>query len=99
MSPRLALQIYAQPLVSVGDYGAITEFAQPRTYRFNKYGEDVGTIRTLAGGRELEIDPDAGGPAPAFRLPEPDFNVKSLRLNAVLRWEFRPGSTLYAVWT
>jgi hypothetical protein len=29
----------------------------------------------------------------------PDFNFKSLRVNAVFRWEFRPGSTIYAVWT
>jgi len=29
----------------------------------------------------------------------PDFNEKSLRGNAVLRWEYRPGSTLYLVWT
>ena len=32
-------------------------------------------------------------------MPVPDFNVKSLRVNAVLRWEFRPGSAAYAVWT
>ena len=99
LSPQLALQVYAQPLVSVGDYGAITEFAQPRTYRFHRYGEDIGSIRYVDDGAVLEIDPDAAGPAAAFRLPEPDFNVKSLRLNAVLRWEFRPGSTFYAVWT
>ena len=29
----------------------------------------------------------------------PDFNFKSLRGNAVLRWEYRPGSVLYFVWT
>jgi hypothetical protein len=29
----------------------------------------------------------------------PDFNQKSLRGNAVLRWEYRPGSTLYLVWS
>ena len=29
----------------------------------------------------------------------PDFNVQSLRVNAVLRWEFRPGSAAYVVWT
>jgi len=29
----------------------------------------------------------------------PDFNFKSLRANAVLRWEYLPGSTLYFVWT
>jgi hypothetical protein len=28
-----------------------------------------------------------------------DFNVKSLRGNAVFRWEYRPGSSLYLVWT
>ncbi|HEV7589331.1 MAG TPA: DUF5916 domain-containing protein, partial [Longimicrobium sp.] len=27
-----------------------------------------------------------------------DFNVRSLRGNAVLRWEWRPGSTLYVAW-
>ena len=29
----------------------------------------------------------------------PDFNYISLRGNAVLRWEYMPGSTLYLVWT
>lgn len=29
----------------------------------------------------------------------PDFNYKSLLINAVLRWEYLPGSTLYLVWT
>ena len=29
----------------------------------------------------------------------PDFNFKSLRVNAVLRYEFRPGSAAYLVWT
>ena len=29
----------------------------------------------------------------------PDFNMKSLRGNAVFRWEYRPGSTLFLVWT
>jgi hypothetical protein len=34
-----------------------------------------------------------------FTPPRPDFNIKSLRGNAVLRWEYLPGSTLYFVWT
>ena len=33
-------------------------------------------------------------------MPEnPDFNFKSLRGNAVFRWEYLPGSTLFLVWT
>ncbi len=29
----------------------------------------------------------------------PDFRQRSLQSNAVLRWEYRPGSTLYLVWS
>ena len=35
-----------------------------------------------------------GGPAADDR----DFHLNSLRANVVLRWEWRPGSTLYLVW-
>ena len=36
--------------------------------------------------------------AAAFTLPNRDFDVRSFRSNAVLRWEWRPGSTLFVVW-
>ena len=49
--------------------------------------------------RIYTADPDASGPAPPFRFGDPDFNFKSLRLNAVFRWELKPGSAFYAVWT
>jgi hypothetical protein len=29
---------------------------------------------------------------------DPDFNLRSVRGSAVVRWEFRPGSALYVVW-
>ncbi len=99
LSPRLSLQLYAQALLSAGDYPAIKELATPRTYDFPAYGTDVGTLTTDPSGSAYLIDPDGAGPAAPFRLPVPDFNIKSLRVNAVARWEFRPGSTVYLVWT
>ena len=42
------------------------------------------------------IDPRDGGEP--FSFAYPDFNFRSLRGNAVLRWEWRPGSTLFLVW-
>ena len=36
-------------------------------------------------------------PAPGY-TDNPDFNNKSLRSNTVLRWEYKPGSTIFAVW-
>ncbi len=99
LSPRLSLQLYTQALLSTGDYPSIRELAAPRTYEFPVYGVDVGTIERDPDGLRYLIDPDGAGDARPFRIPVPDFNFKSLRVNAVLRWEFRPGSAAYVVWT
>ena len=33
-----------------------------------------------------------------YSFADRDFNVRSLIGNAVLRWEYRPGSTIFLVW-
>ena len=93
LSPRLSLQLYTQALLSAGDYPQIKELAAPRTYDFPVYGQDTGTITRDPELAFYTIDPDADGDARPFRLAVPDFNFKSLRVNAVLRYEFRPGRT------
>ena len=98
-TPTLSLQVYTQALLSTGDYPTIRELAAPRTYDFPVYGRDVGTIARDPDRPVYVIDPDGGGEARSFRIPVPDFNIKSLRVNAVLRWELRPGSAAYVVWT
>jgi Domain of unknown function (DUF5916) len=99
LSPRLSLQLYTQMLLSTGAYRAIEELAAPRTFDFPAYGTEVGTLVRDPAQAAYLIDPDGAGPAASFRLADPDFNVKSLRANGVLRWEFRLGSALYLVWT
>jgi hypothetical protein len=99
VTPTVSMQIYAQPLLAVGDYTDFKELAQPRTFDFLHYGTPGTSIAYDAVARSYEVDADAAGPSPAFTFHDPDFNFKSLRLNAVFRWEMRPGSALYAVWT
>ncbi len=94
-SPRLSLQAYIQPFISVGSYSGFKEFAEPGTYRFNRYGTGGSSI--LFADDEYTIDPGDGGKKNV--ISNPDFNYKSLRGTVVLRWEYRPGSTLYLVWT
>jgi hypothetical protein len=48
-------------------------------------------VRRLARPRSYDF-------APAALDFNPNFNTKSLRSNTVLRWEYRPGSTLFVVW-
>jgi hypothetical protein len=99
LSPRMSLQMYLQPLISVGKYSGFKEALQPRTYDFAEYGKDVGTISFDAASGVYTVYPGAGGTGTPFLIPNPDFNYTSLRANTVFRWEFKPGSTLYVVWT
>jgi hypothetical protein len=99
LSPRMSLQMYVQPLLSVGRYTGFKEALQPRTYDFAEYGKDAGTISYDEANGVYTVYPGAGGTGTPFLIPNPDFNYTSLRANTVFRWEFKPGSTLYVVWT
>jgi hypothetical protein len=96
-TPRLSLQAYLQPFIGVGDYFKFKELRAPRTFDFDVYGENGSTIAKK--DQIYTVDPDGPGPAPEFSFFDPNFNLKSLRGTVVLRWEYRPGSTAYLVWT
>ena len=100
-TPDLTLQLYAQPFIASGAYLTFREFAAPRSVQKLVYGTDVGTIgfAPSAAGGTYTVDPDGAGPANPFSFANPDFTVRSFIGNAVLRWEYRPGSTVYFVWT
>ena len=100
-TPRLTLQLFAQPLISAADFGDYKELEAANTFDFAVYGRDRGTLARNADG-SFTADPDGTGPAAPFRFgqffSQRDFNQRFLRGNAVLRWEWRPGSTLYVAW-
>jgi hypothetical protein len=96
-TPTTSLQLFAQPLVASGDYDRFGELAAPDTFSFTRYGEGAGTVSEADG--LVTVDPDGGGAAAPFSFGDPDFRFVSLRGNAVFRWEYRPGSTLFFVWT
>ncbi len=92
-TPRLSLEMYAQPLLSSGAYDEYKELARPRTYEFGLTGPAVS-----AGDGVLAVTPATPGVA-AIEFDDPNFSLASLRGNAILRWEYLPGSTLFLVWT
>jgi len=107
-TPQLSLQLFAQPYVSAGSYSGFKAFRTPGTHDFDAYGACSATAAagtsticrgTDANGRpQYTADFDGVGPAPGIRFADPDFTFRSLRGNAVLRWEYRPGSALFFVW-
>ncbi len=97
LTPETTIQLFVQPLLSAVEFNHFKELARGRSFEFNEYGKDVGTISRTSGSR-LRVDPDSEGPAQPFDVRDDSGNLQSLRGTAVFRWEFRPGSTLFAVW-
>jgi hypothetical protein len=99
LTPTLSLQTYVQPFVAVGRFERYKEFVSPGGYDFDVYGVDRGTIVQDTDAHTFTIDPDGGaGAADPFVIGDPTFNSRSLRGNAVVRWQYRPGSAIYFVW-
>jgi hypothetical protein len=107
-SPTLSFQLYVQPLLSSGDYTAYKQFLAPATFTFERFEEGthtrIGDVDGCTSGQTCVdsddrryIDFDGDGAAD-YSFRNRDFNIRSLRGNAVLRWEYRPGSTLFLVW-
>ena len=91
--PDLTLDVYAEPFAASGSYADLGELALPATRLQRTYGTEGTTAFRQPDDSLLVTD---GGSA--FRLDNSDFNVHSFRCNVVLRWEWRPGSTLHIVW-
>jgi hypothetical protein len=107
-SPTLSFQLYAQGLVSAGDFVRYKQLDAPSTYDFRVFQEgtavNVGGAVGCSGGsicldsngaQNLDFDGDG---ITDYSFTDKDFNVRSLIGNAVIRWEYRPGSTLFLVW-
>lgn len=70
-----SLELYVQPFLTVGGYGAAKALAAPDTYAFAPFAR------------------------PGFESRAFDFSYAAVNLNLVYRWEYRPGSLFFLVWT
>jgi hypothetical protein len=101
LTRALSLQMFAQPFAASGHYNNFKELARPASGDYPTYGSSGSSISPVTANGVVQsytVDPDGAGSAPAFTISNPDFRVHSLRGNAVVRWEYRPGSTLFFVW-
>ncbi|MEZ4414989.1 MAG: DUF5916 domain-containing protein [Gemmatimonadota bacterium] len=71
---------------------------------FEFYGEPFASSGTWSDVREISATPDAPAYQDRYQPFTPpagspaSFSFRQLRTNAVVRWEYRPGSTLFLVW-
>ena len=94
LRPDLTLDVYAEPFAASGRYYGLGELVARKSFDLKLYGTAGTTLTRDGAGNYTAVDG-----TDTLRIPNPDFNVLSFRSNVVLRWEWRPGSTMYLVWS
>ena len=94
-TPALTLQLYAQPFLSGGSYSDFKEVVAPRA---KAYADRFRPVALTLRDNVYSSDQNGDGIVD-FEFDNPAFNVREFRSNTVLRWEYRPGSTLFVVWS
>jgi hypothetical protein len=100
ITPDLSFQYYGRPFFAKGKYYDFKRITNPKansfTDRFHVFNEDE--IGYNAIDQMYLIDENLDGTVD-YRFEDPNFNFRSFQSNLVVRWEYRPGSTLFLVWS
>lgn len=98
-TPNLTLEYWGQPFLSNGQYTEFKYISDPLAVkfvdRFVAYNEQQVSQHETGN---YTIDENMDGLVD-FGFEDPDFNFIQFRSNAVIRWEYIPGSELFIVWS
>ena len=98
LTPELTIQYYGSPFLSTGRYTHLKQatdtLAHAYEQRFHEYSPQEIAYDPAANAYSVA---EAGGLRYSFA--NPDFSFRQFRSNLVARWEYKPGSSLYVVWS
>lgn len=98
LNSNLSIQYYGQPYISIGEYKKLNYINDPVAPvfedRFNIFQES----RITDLDDVYEVDEESNGVV-SYSFAKPDFSFVQFRSNAVMRWEYVPGSELFLVWS
>ncbi len=89
ITTEMSIQYYVSPFASVGTYSAFKSVTSPRADSY----DDRFEILDVTPAGNVYTAPEG------YSFGNPDFSFNELRSNLVFRWEYRPGSHLYFVWS
>jgi len=98
LTPELTIQYYGQPFITRPVYNNFAYVSNPLAKRYDdRFYTYKSNEISFVNGRYLVDENRDGTPDYSFR--KPDFNFVQFRSNLVVRWEYKPGSELYLVWS
>jgi hypothetical protein len=96
LTPTLSLSWYGSLFASSGDFVHFKRVSDPLASRYaDRFVRLDGMITPDASGDFYNVTEGTE----TYTFANPDFDLRELQSNLVLRWEFRAGSNLYLVWT
>ena len=90
--------IYGELRSQTLDFTTRADISFTPTLSLQFYVQPFITVGDYSNFKEL-VEPKSYQFKPYPLRRNPDFHIRSLRGNTVLRWEFHPGSTLFLVWS
>ncbi|HUW93153.1 MAG TPA: DUF5916 domain-containing protein [Bacteroidales bacterium] len=100
ITPDLTIQYWGQPFLAAMDYSNFKVITDPKaanfTDRFHVFNNEE--IRFDPSENKYYVDENRDG-IDDYDFENPDGNIDAFLSNLVVRWEFRPGSTIFLVWS
>jgi len=98
ITPDLTLQYYGQPYITRPLYSSFGYVSSPMAKKYDDRFYVYNPDQITSNNGTYFIDENRDG-TPDYSFAKPDFNFVQFRSNLVLRWEYKPGSELYLVWS
>jgi hypothetical protein len=99
ITPDMSIQYYGQPFYFSGKYTHIKTITDPDANdyydRFHEYTPDEISYDSESDAYSVDMDENGTD----FSFDNPDFHFLQYRSNLVFRWEYKPGSTFFFVWS
>ncbi|HVF97865.1 MAG TPA: DUF5916 domain-containing protein, partial [Flavisolibacter sp.] len=98
ITPDLTLQYYGQPFITRPVYNNFGYVSNPLAKKYNDRFTPFRSNQLNFTNGTYAVDENNDGVAD-YRFSKPDFNFVQFRSNLIMRWEYRPGSEFYLVWS
>lgn len=101
ITPNLSFQLWAQPYFTSGEYTDFKHVVDPDNSSYKNRFINLQENKDITFDQEsgvYTVDQGASG-TNIYSFSNPNFNEKFFLMNFVSRWEYRPGSVVFFVWS
>jgi len=98
ITPDLTVQYYGQPFITRPLYAHFAYVKDGLNKVYNDRFQPFTPSQISFSNGTYSIDEDLDGNTD-YSFSKPDFNFVQFRSNLIMRWEYKPGSEFYLVWS